>query len=163
MKNRDDAPIQPFRDLQHALPIALLRSRESVMRHFRPMLARHGVTEQQWRVIRVLAEAGRLDASEVGLRAVILGPSLSRIIPLLEARGLIVRSRDEADGRRIFLALTARGQRFIREVAPDSNAIYEKIEKKYGAGRLAELLSLLDALSVMDEASAPDADQPPTS
>ena len=53
------------RNTRRSLPIALLRAREAVMSHFRPMLAKYDVTEQQWRVIRVLAEAGTLDASDV--------------------------------------------------------------------------------------------------
>jgi hypothetical protein len=41
------------RDTRRALPIALLRAREAVMVRFRPILRYHGVTEQQWRVMRV--------------------------------------------------------------------------------------------------------------
>ena len=52
-----------------SLPIALLRAREAVMGNFRPMLADFDVTEQQWRVMRVLSEAGRLDASDLAARA----------------------------------------------------------------------------------------------
>ena len=68
--------------------MSLLRAREMVMTHFRPMLARHRVTEQQWRVIRVLHEQSPLGATEVAERASILGPSLTRIIKALESRKL---------------------------------------------------------------------------
>ncbi len=63
------------RERRRSLAIGLLRAREAVMSHFRPILAAHDVTEQQWRVIRVLAEAGMLDASEVAEKAFILAPS----------------------------------------------------------------------------------------
>ena len=43
-------------DTRRSLPIALLRARETVMHRFRPLLASHDLTEQQWRVIRVLGE-----------------------------------------------------------------------------------------------------------
>lgn len=39
--------------------MVLLRAREVIMAHFRPMLARHDITERQWRVLRVLAEDAR--------------------------------------------------------------------------------------------------------
>ena len=42
-----------------SLPIMLLRAREAVMKRFRPMLKAHGLSEQQWRVLRVLNETGR--------------------------------------------------------------------------------------------------------
>ena len=51
--------------VRRALPIALLEAREAVMSRFRPMLATHDITEQQWRVLRVLAEAGPLEATEL--------------------------------------------------------------------------------------------------
>ena len=46
----------PMRTFSQSLPMALLRAREAVMRRFRPGLRCHGVTEQQWRVLRALAE-----------------------------------------------------------------------------------------------------------
>ncbi|MGO7660681.1 MarR family transcriptional regulator, partial [Rhizobium ruizarguesonis] len=83
------------------------------------MLALHDVTEQQWRVIRILAEAGTMDASEMSERAFILDPSLTRIIRSLEERGFITKSKDDEDGRRILLQITAAGLKIINEVSPD--------------------------------------------
>ncbi|MGM3243097.1 hypothetical protein ACS2VP_27140, partial [Bacillus cereus group sp. Bc237] len=48
------APVA-LRAFSRSLPMALLRSRESVMVRFRPMLRAHGLTEQQWRVLRAMA------------------------------------------------------------------------------------------------------------
>jgi len=42
------------------LPLLLLQAREAVISHFRPLLNHFGLTEQQWRVIRVLEEKGNL-------------------------------------------------------------------------------------------------------
>src|SRR5262245_61859399 len=77
---------QSLQERRRSLTIGLLRAREAVMSHFRPILAAHDVTEQQWRVIRVLFEAGTLDASEVADKASILAPSLTRMIRSLEER-----------------------------------------------------------------------------
>ncbi|MDU2926702.1 MAG: homoprotocatechuate degradation operon regulator HpaR, partial [Bradyrhizobium sp.] len=52
----------PMRDFSQSLPMALLRAREAVMRQFRPILRQHGLTEQQWRILRALAA---VDAIEV--------------------------------------------------------------------------------------------------
>ena len=62
----------------------MLRAREALMISFRPILAKHGFTEQQWRVLRVLGEKGPADAGQVAFDACILAPSLSRIIGKLE-------------------------------------------------------------------------------
>lgn len=132
---------------RRSLPIALLRAREAVMSHFRPMLAQHDVTEQQWRVIRVLHEAGTLDASEVAERAFILAPSLTRMIRSLEERGFISKHKDKGDGRRVLLTIAPAGETIIREVLPDSRKIYENLEAHYGRERLDILLDLLDELA----------------
>lgn len=144
---QDDA-LMP-RDTRRSLPIALLRAREAVMARFRPVLAAHDVTEQQWRVIRVLAEESPLDASDVADRACVLAPSLTRIIKTLEDSGLITRERDTVDARRVLLAIEPAGRALIGKVAPESRAIYADIEARYGAENLARLLDMLDELAAL--------------
>jgi len=117
------------------------------MAQFRPMLARHDLTEQQWRVIRVLAQYGRLDASEFGERAFILGPSLTRITRTLEERDVISRHKDEADGRRTLVELEDSGWRIIADIYPESTKICAYIEAEFGAERTRTLLTLLDELA----------------
>jgi homoprotocatechuate degradation regulator HpaR len=131
------------RQTRRSLPMALLRARETVMERFRPMLSRHDVTEQQWRVIRVVAEAGTLDASEVANRASILAPSLTRIIRSLENRKFVRRSKDAKDGRRVMLEITPSGLSFIESAIPESISIHEVIETRIGQKKLNELLDLL--------------------
>ena len=132
---------------RRSLPMALLRAREAVMARFRPILARHDVTEQQWRVIRVLGEESPLDATTVAERSSILTPSLTRIIRTLELRGLIGRDRDAEDGRRLVLTITRKGESLIREVVPEANVIYGDIANAFGAKRLQALLDTLDDLA----------------
>ena len=129
--------------------MSLLRAREAVMSHFRPMLDRHGVNEQQWRVIRVLAEAGELDATEVAERANILAPSLTRMIKALTERGLIVKARDEGDGRRVMLTMAPAGLALLREVAPEQARIYADLEARFGRDRVEALIDVLDDLSAL--------------
>ncbi|SFJ80232.1 homoprotocatechuate degradation operon regulator HpaR [Celeribacter neptunius] len=133
------------------LPIALLRAREVVMERFRPMLAANDVTEQQWRVMRVLEEAGETDASFLANKACILAPSLTRIMRTLEARGFIQAHRDEADGRRTLVELTNAGRAFLHELAPTSAAIYADIEAKVGQDKIEVLLDQIeDLLSALE-------------
>ncbi len=121
------------------------------MGHFRPMLALHDVTEQQWRVIRILAEAGTLDASEMAERAFILAPSLTRIIRSLEERGFITKSKDAQDGRRILLQITPAALKIINDVSPDSRAIYTALEQRFGRERIETLLDMLDELATLNK------------
>lgn len=136
-------------DTRRSLPMALLRAREAVMARFRPVLAAHDVTEQQWRVIRVLGEESPLDASEVAARACLLAPSLTRMIRSLEARGLIDRSRHSGDARRAMLSITPQGLALIGAVIPESRQVYREIERLYGRDRLEGLLDLLGELAAL--------------
>lgn len=136
-------PASEMRDFRYSLPMELLRAREAAMARFRPMLRRHGLTEQQWRVIRALAEYDSLDASELARRSFLLAPSLTRILQHLEKESLVKRSADSNDQRRSLLMLTAKGQRTFSEVAPHSEEQYAKIEDEFGAERLEALYELL--------------------
>ena len=136
--------------------MALLRARELVMARFRPMLARHDVTEQQWRVIRVLGEQSPLGASEVAERASILGPSLTRIIKALEARGLITRETHSADARRVELAIAPAGRALLETLSPERAAIFGEIEALHGRAELDAVLDRLDALISREESRGGD-------
>ena len=143
---RPQAPELP--DFEHSLPMLLLRARESVMDRFRPMLREFGLTEQQWRVIRALAEVDELDASELARASYILAPSLTRILQNLEARRLLTRRRHERDQRRARLSLTRQGRALFQQVRPHSRESYAGIAQALGPERLAELYDLLEEVEV---------------
>jgi homoprotocatechuate degradation regulator HpaR len=143
----DDA-LMP-RNVERSLPIALLRAREVVMARFRPIVAAHDLTEQQWRVLRVLGEQSPIDATDLAEQATVLAPSLTRIIKSLEDRQLIMRVRDEVDRRKLVLSITAGGIALIRDVAPSSREIYADLEAKFGHERLEHLIDLLIALAAV--------------
>jgi len=133
----------PLRDFERSLPMELLKARESAMARFRPMLRDHGVTEQQWRVIRALAALDQIDASELARRSFLLAPSLTRILQFLEAEKLVKRTSDANDQRRSVFGLTAKGKKLFARIAPDSEALYLAIEKEFGTNKLEQLYDLL--------------------
>src|SRR6266403_3531963 len=136
----------PMREFSRSLPMSLLRAREAVMRQFRPSLRRHDLTEQQWRILRALAAIDTIEVTELARVAFLLGPSLSRILRDLDARGLIERKAAKADLRRAMVSISARGLKLIEAVAPTSEMIYAEITKRYGARKLTELQDMLTAL-----------------
>jgi homoprotocatechuate degradation regulator HpaR len=147
----------PMREFSRSLPMSLLRAREAVMRHFRPSLRDHGLTEQQWRILRALTSTGAIEVTELARVAFLLGPSLSRILRDLEARHLIDRKVVKADQRRVVVSISARGLRLIEAVAPSSEAIYAAMTARYGARELARLQAMLQALeSCLSELHAGD-------
>jgi homoprotocatechuate degradation regulator HpaR len=134
---------EALRDFRHSLPMELLRAREAAMSRFRPILREHGLTEQQWRVVRVLAENDNIDASEVAARSFLLAPSLTRILQFLEKEGLVRRTADRSDQRRSVLRLTRKGRDVFDRVGPDSEQRYAEIAAEFGEERLEQLYDLL--------------------
>lgn len=136
-----------MRDFTQSLPMALLQAREAAMRLFRPLLAKHDLTEQQWRVLRALsASPDPLDVGSVAEATFLLAPSLSRILSNLEGRNLISRTPFENDQRRAAIRLTHDGNTLVADVAPQSEAIYNQIEMAFGAANLNDLLTQLASL-----------------
>ena len=107
----------------------LLHARESAMSLFRPMRRSFCITDQQWRVIRVLATQENVEAFELSQQSMILPPSLTRILKNLEEDGLIKRATYKQDQRKVLINLTAKGRKKYRQVVPESEKIYRSIEK----------------------------------
>jgi len=137
------AECAPLRAFSRSLPMSLLRGREAVMRHFRPALRQHGLTEQQWRILRALTAVDEVEVTELARMAFLLGPSLSRILRDLEGRGLLSRRSVETDLRRGTVAITPQGLELIAQVAPFSEKIYALIAERYGEADLQRLQAML--------------------
>ena len=132
-----------MRGFSESLPMALLQAREAAMQLFRPLLAEHDLTEQQWRVLRSLASSPQpLEVGEIVDATFLLAPSLSRILKDLEARDLTSRAPVARDQRRAQISLTAAGYELVAAVAPQSETIYE-IESAFGDKALTRLLKQL--------------------
>lgn len=116
------------------------------MRHFRASLRHHELTEQQWRVLRALADVKTAEVTELARMTFLHGPSLTRILRDLEARKLIARRTADADLRRGIISVSSRGETVIKAVAPSSEAIYAEITRRCGNKELAEIERLLSKL-----------------
>jgi len=129
-----------------SLPIALLRAREQVMGPIRAMLADVGITEQQWRVLRVLDEGGAMEPTRIAEEACLLLPSLTRILQKLEEKAFIVRRRDEDDKRKQVVQITSTGSEVIAANLDASIALIDKLRARLGSDRYEALLDLLNEL-----------------
>lgn len=121
----------------------LMKAREAAMAKFRPMLRENGLTEQQWRVVRALADFGPIDAGELAQQSFLLAPSLTRILQFLESEKLIRRKPDASDQRKSVVSLAPGGQRLFERIAPKSEQLYAGIEAEFGEERLQDLYDLL--------------------
>lgn len=137
------------KNTSRALPIALLRARETVMAPIRDMLQGIQLTEQKWRILRVLDELGEVEQSSIAKEACLLLPSLTRILRTMEAEGQISRRQDSHDKRRTMVKITNEGRNILAENLGTSLQIYQSIEKQMGREKLNQLLDLLEELQAV--------------
>jgi homoprotocatechuate degradation regulator HpaR len=123
-----------------------MRSREKVMAPIRDMLRASGLTEQQWRVLRILSEFGPQDLTEIARQACLLMPSLSRIIRSLAQNGLVIRASDTKDRRRQTVVISPAGQHLIDDNLVQATQIAANYRNQLGAERYELLLDLLTEL-----------------
>jgi homoprotocatechuate degradation regulator HpaR len=141
---------------QSSLAGTLLSAREAVMAPIRPVLRDANVTEQQWRVLRVLNEQDSMDAATITQMAILLAPSVTRILRELEERGLIERKPDVMDGRRAIVSITRQGRNLLAATAKHTLAILETYGNAFGKERLANLIAELGAFREAIEPFRPD-------
>ncbi|KIC13972.1 homoprotocatechuate degradation operon regulator HpaR [Leisingera sp. ANG-Vp] len=133
-----------------SLPIALLRARERVMGPIRALLSGADLTEQQWRVLRVVQEDGPIDPTQIADKACLLLPSLTRILQKLEEKQLISRERDTEDRRRQVVRIAPAGEKIIADNIDASLELMNRTRAKMGADRYEALLDLLNELDEID-------------
>ena len=104
------------------------------------------MTEQQWRVVRVLASEKELDIGDLSQKTFLLAPSLTRILKALVRDGLVTRTPDPNDLRRVSIRLSKAGRSIYKNVSPDSERLYREIEEQFGLQRLNDLYGLLKDL-----------------
>jgi homoprotocatechuate degradation regulator HpaR len=130
------------------LPMVLLQVRELVLAHFRPTLNEAGLTEQQWRILRVLLDAGPLEPHAIGTACRISSPSLAGVLGRMDDLGLVHRKRLLSDQRRIRVALTAKSRALASALAPRIEAIYASIEARLGDQFMNRFQASLDEFIV---------------
>jgi homoprotocatechuate degradation regulator HpaR len=144
------------------LPRLLLEAREAVMAHTRPSLRQHGLSDQQWRVLRVLGEHADdpdgVETGRVAREAYLLGPSLTGVLARMERDGLIDRARCPQDARRTVVRATTAGLAKVKALSQTIEAHYAWMERELGKTKLTALYELLDGVIALQV--APDGADP---
>ena len=135
-----------MRAFSRSLPMLLLRSHQAVMAQFRPVLRAHGITEQQWRVLRALTTVASMRIGELAEVTLISAPSLTRLLKTLDERGLVTRRTERGDQRATQVAIAPAGLKLIEQVAPHSEARYASIAARLGEREMRALYDVLHAL-----------------
>ncbi len=131
---------------RQSLTLTLLQAREAAMSFFRPSLNEHGLTEQQWRIIRILEQHGELEIYQLAELACILKPSMTGVLVRMETAGMVHRRKAEQDQRRVLVTLADKGVASFEAMSQCMEANYQRLQDELGDEKLQTLLGLLDDL-----------------
>jgi len=131
---------------RQSLTLALLQAREAAMSFFRPSLNEHGLTEQQWRIIRILEQHGELEIYQLAELACILKPSMTGVLVRMETAGMVHRRKAEQDQRRVLVTLADKGKASFESMSHCMEANYQRLQDQFGTQKFEALLGLLDDL-----------------
>lgn len=137
--------------------IALRRIIRAVDLHSRFLAQQYGLTVPQLVVLQEVSRLGEASGSEIARAVSLSQATLTGILSRLEARGLIVRRRSEADKRRLPVRITAKGERILEQAPPPLQESFTDEFDRLHDWEQTLILSSLQRLVAMMEARAVDA------
>jgi DNA-binding MarR family transcriptional regulator len=108
---------------------------------------RHGVARMEWRLVAALEEDGPMSLSALVRRTDIDQARVSRAIDRLHEKGLVHRTRDTADRRRILLDVSDAGHRLYHDLFPALAQINRRIMAVLDEGEALALAGYLERLT----------------
>ncbi|MDA1076131.1 MAG: MarR family transcriptional regulator [Proteobacteria bacterium] len=124
----------------------LHRTLDAVMPEFRAIFSRFNLTEQQWRVLRVLWESDGLTLLDLSRQTLIPGPSLVGVIDRLERDQLVQRHRSTEDRRKVHIHTTPEGLTLQQEVSPLVEEVSTRLKDRLSVEAWQAMLTTLDQL-----------------
>jgi homoprotocatechuate degradation regulator HpaR len=130
----------------HSLPMLLYAAIDVVMPRFRQIFKEFGLTEQQWRILRVLWDIEEVSHSDLARLTLIPAPSLVGIVDRLMNMQLVERRRSALDRRVVLVATTEQGRALRDELLPPVQQSYFELRDSIDDGTWRALIDGLDEL-----------------
>ena len=140
-----------IQDFSQSLPMMLYRALDEIMPKFRCIFNEFALTEQQWRILRVLWEHDKITLGRLSDLTLIPSPSLVGIVDRLIKAKLIRRERSDTDRRMIFVVATEEGRNLEAKVMPRVNEIYKEIKEPFSMQQWGQLIDGLDQISHLNK------------
>ena len=133
------------RRLQDVLFYSLESAIKAYRRFAQARLHARGVdiTIDQWLVLKTIHESADVTLQQVGAAVFKDFASITRIVQLLERKGLLRRKPHPTDGRRSELVLTSAGEKVIRTVEPIAQGNRRQALEGIDAEQVAQLRAVL--------------------
>jgi DNA-binding MarR family transcriptional regulator len=103
--------------LDQQLCFALYSTSLAMMRVYRGLLPKLGLTYPQYLAMMVLWEQDHLTVSDIGERLFLDSATLTPLLKRMEAQGLLERARARHDERQVIISLTEQGRALRNDAA----------------------------------------------
>ena len=123
-----------------------MRTADALKRHLSQVIERHGITLQQYNVLRILRGAGPegLPTLTIGERMIEQTPGVTRLVDRLEKKSLVSRAPCDKDRRRVYCRITRDGLSLLDDLdEPINRADAQSVAVLEGSD-LDSLIALLD-------------------
>ena len=125
--------------------VSLIRAGAMLRDDMEQMLKPHGLTDQQYNVLRILrgAGAGGLCRNEIRDRMLNRSSDMTRLLDRMEAAGLVQRSREVEDRRMVLTRITDHGLSLLASLDDIATREQECRLQALDESQIATLLELL--------------------
>ena len=109
---------KPFESSAQEAILALYRTSDVLQRWFSKLIEPHGISLQQYNVLRILRGAGKAGTPtlEIADRMVEQTPGITRLLDKLERKKLVQRERCPEDRRQVLCWITRDGLQLLAEL-----------------------------------------------
>ncbi len=139
---------RPFRSVRQEAAIALFRTVDDLRRRYDAVIEPHGITAQQYNVLRILrgAHPDPLPTLEIGQRLIERVPGITRLLDRLEAKGLVERKRCTHDRRMVHCWIAPAGLELLATMEEAVDAADDASMGDLSDEETAELVGMLDRI-----------------
>jgi DNA-binding MarR family transcriptional regulator len=137
---------RPFRSTSQEAAVATMRTADDLRRHFGGVVEPHGLTLQQYNVLRILrgARGTPLPTLEIGERLIERTPGVTRLLDRLATKGLVRRERSAEDRRQVNGFITESGLELLEELDGAIDSADDVLRDSLDEDELRQLVVLLD-------------------
>ena len=133
----------------------ILRAATAVRNHMEGgTLAQYELSWSAFTTLFVLRVWGEMDARSLAQEAGVTAATLTGVMKTLEARQLLRRKNDRADGRRVLVGLSPRGRKVVDEIMPVFNRhddlVTQALTEEEQTDLLQALRTILRTVEAMD-------------
>jgi DNA-binding MarR family transcriptional regulator len=139
---------KPFQSVAQEALLGLMRTTDLVRRQATAVVEPHGITLQQYNVLRILRGGGKdgVPTLEVAERMVEQTPGITRLLDRLEAKGFVTRQRCPKDRRQHLCWITPKSAALLEKLDAPMVQFGEHLMKGLKQEDRVALVRLLDAL-----------------